>query len=81
MTDFRELSDAELWQGIADSADAMAHLALQSARIVGGRTSVSDRARQAELMVDQYRRWNAVRAEYELSVAELERRRPKQNQS
>jgi hypothetical protein len=80
MTDPLQLTDAEVWQRIGNSADAIAHVALQAARIIGGRTSVTDPTRQAELIADQYRRWVGLKAEYDAYAIELERRHPKGGQ-
>jgi hypothetical protein len=76
MPDPGDLSDIELWQGIAANAEAMAHIARQAAIIEGGHAGAANADTRAALVAAHNERRGQLRREIETYQAELGRRHP-----
>jgi hypothetical protein len=68
------LSDDELWRGIAANTDAMSELLDQRVELEAEISSVNDQTKLAELMDTYIFAINKVEGEYRAYTAELRRR-------
>jgi hypothetical protein len=81
MVDVSTLTDAELWQGMADNSESMAQVERQRAIIADQRASASTPSARDELVAAHERTWEKLKREHDAYAAELHRRHPRKDHS
>jgi hypothetical protein len=81
MVEVSALTDAELWQGMADNSEAMAQIERQRAIIAGSHAGASIPSTRSELAAAHERTWEKLKREHDAYAAELGRRHPKSGHS
>jgi len=74
MTDPADLTDRDLWQGIAEDGEAITEIARQQAIILGGHAGAVSAEIRAQLADSLGDRWQSLYREIEAFRAELRRR-------